>query len=92
MATDIHPLAVVDAAAQLGDGCKIGPYCTIGPHVEIGNDTHLQSHIVIDGRTRLGSGWPFSAFYSVASGVSAPPDDAAASPIRMISHSNSIPL
>ncbi len=30
MANDIHPTAIVDPAAELGDGLVIGPYCVIG--------------------------------------------------------------
>ena len=32
----IHPTAVVEAGATLGDGVKIGPYCVVGPDVDAG--------------------------------------------------------
>ncbi len=32
---EIHPTAIVDPTAQLGNGTIIGPYCIIGPDVEI---------------------------------------------------------
>ncbi|MDX8406328.1 MAG: acyl-ACP--UDP-N-acetylglucosamine O-acyltransferase [Mariprofundus sp.] len=50
----IHPTAVIDSEAVIGEGVHIGPYCCIGPDVEIGDGCTLQSHVVITGRTRLG--------------------------------------
>ncbi len=52
---DIHPTAIVNPQAELADGVVVGPYCTIGPHVKIGADTHLVSHVVVDGYTTLGA-------------------------------------
>jgi UDP-N-acetylglucosamine acyltransferase len=50
----IHPLAVVDPGARLGDDVEVGPYCTIGPNVVLGARTRLISHVVLDGHTVLG--------------------------------------
>jgi UDP-N-acetylglucosamine acyltransferase len=50
----IHPTAVIDSRARLGDGCEIGPYCVIGPDVRLGARCRLHSHVVIDGNTTLG--------------------------------------
>jgi UDP-N-acetylglucosamine acyltransferase len=61
---DVHPTAIVDPKAELADGVIVGPYCTIGPNVKIGADTHLISHVVIDGYTTLGERntiYPFAA-------------------------------
>ena len=33
----------------------MGPYCTIGPGVELGENCELVSHVVLDGKTRLGA-------------------------------------
>ena len=52
---DIHPTAIVNPQAELADGVVVGPYCTIGPHVKIGADTHLVSHVVVDGYTTMGA-------------------------------------
>lgn len=52
---DIHPTAIVNPQAELADGVVVGPYCTIGPHVKIGADTHLISHVVVDGYTTMGA-------------------------------------
>jgi len=36
---NIHPTAVIDPKAQMGNNVSIGPYSIIGPDVTIGNDT-----------------------------------------------------
>ncbi len=55
MATQIHPTAIVDPAAKIGNGVSIGPYCVIGPNVELAERVTLVSHVVVDGRTRIGA-------------------------------------
>lgn len=50
----IHPTAVVDPKAEIGQGCEIGPFSVIGPNVRIGNHCRIHSHVVIDGHTTLG--------------------------------------
>lgn len=52
----VHPTAVIDPAARLGEQVDIGPYCVIGPDVRIGAGTKLIAHVVVDGRTTLGEG------------------------------------
>ena len=37
----IHPTAVVDAGAVLGDGVEIGPWCVVGPGVSLAEDVRL---------------------------------------------------
>ncbi len=51
----IHPTAIVAPGAVIPDSCTIGPYCTIGPEVELGEECNLISHVVVDGRTSLGT-------------------------------------
>src|SRR6058998_3939692 len=50
----IHPTAVVHPKAEIGAECEIGPYCVVGEHVILGAACRLHSHVVIDGRIRLG--------------------------------------
>jgi UDP-N-acetylglucosamine acyltransferase len=50
----IHPSAVVDPAARLGEGVAIGPFTVVGADVEIGAGTRIGSHCVIEGPTRIG--------------------------------------
>jgi UDP-N-acetylglucosamine acyltransferase len=47
MANFIHPTAVIDPKAKLGDDNYIGPFCLIGPHVEIGSHNRFEAHISI---------------------------------------------
>ncbi len=61
----IHPTAVVDSGAELGEGVEVGPYCVIGPHVKIGAGTRLMSHVVVDGWTSLGAGCTVFPFASI---------------------------
>jgi UDP-N-acetylglucosamine acyltransferase len=51
----VHPTAVVDPAAKLADDVEIGPFCIVGPNVELQEGVRLVSHVVVEGRTRLGA-------------------------------------
>lgn len=51
----IHPLSVVDPAAQLGANVVIGPFCTVGPHAVLGDGVELISHAAVAGRTTIGA-------------------------------------
>ncbi|HEX7045732.1 MAG TPA: acyl-ACP--UDP-N-acetylglucosamine O-acyltransferase [Burkholderiales bacterium] len=53
-ATTVHPTAVVDARARLGEGVEVGAYTIIGPDVEIGDGTWIGPHVVVHGPTRIG--------------------------------------
>ena len=50
----VHPTAVVDPSAKLGDGVSVGAYAVIGPDVEIGDGTTIGAHNVVTGHTRIG--------------------------------------
>ncbi|MGH8612303.1 MAG: acyl-ACP--UDP-N-acetylglucosamine O-acyltransferase [Gammaproteobacteria bacterium] len=50
----VHPTAVIDKTAQLGDNVTIEPYVVIEADVVIGNDCWLGAHCVIKRYTRLG--------------------------------------
>ena len=59
--TTIHPTAVVDRRAELGEHVSVGPLCYIGPNVVIGANTRLISHVCILGPTKIGEHnaiWP----------------------------------
>ena len=51
----VHPLAVVDAKANLAPDVTIGPFCCVGPNVTLGPGTVLDSNVRIDGHTTLGA-------------------------------------
>lgn len=60
----IHPTAIIDAGAELGNNIAIGPYCHIGSKVRLGDGCVLHSHVVISGTTEIGGNaviYPFAA-------------------------------
>ena len=50
----IHPQAIIDPGARIGDGVSIGAFSVIGPGVEVGSGCWIGSHVVIKGPTTLG--------------------------------------
>lgn len=52
--TRIHPTAIVDASARLGEDVVIGPWSTVGPGVTLAAGVHLVSHVVIQQDTTVG--------------------------------------
>ncbi len=52
--SEIHPTALVDPRARLGEGVTVGPYTVIGGEVEVGEGTTIGSHCVLAGRTTIG--------------------------------------
>ncbi len=61
MAVKIHPTALVDPKAQLGDGVEVGAFSIIGPDVAIGSNSHIHAHVMIQGHTQIGSDNQFHA-------------------------------
>lgn len=54
MAAVVHPSAVVEPGARLGDGVTVGAFCYVGAEVEIGDGTTLGPHCSVAGPTRIG--------------------------------------
>lgn len=50
----IHPTAVVERGATIGQNVSIGAYAYIGPQVVIGDHCRIHHHATIDGCTTLG--------------------------------------
>ena len=61
----IHPTAIIDSNAKLGDNVSVGAYSIIGEHVEIGDDTWIGPHVVMRGYTRVGRGNRIFQFSSI---------------------------
>lgn len=55
MSSTIHPSAVIEPGAEIGAGCVIGPFCHVGPEVKLAEKVELKSHVVITGRTEIGT-------------------------------------
>ena len=60
--TNVHPSAIIEAGAELGDDVTVGAYSVIGSKVKIGAGTHVHSHVVIDGDTTIGQGCNLFSF------------------------------
>ncbi|TCL74014.1 acyl-ACP--UDP-N-acetylglucosamine O-acyltransferase [Rhizobium sp. BK251] len=52
----IHPLAVVEEGAVVGEDVKIGPFSYVGPHVVLHDGVELLPHAIVAGRTTIGRG------------------------------------
>jgi len=52
----IHPTAIIDPKAQIGNNVEIGPFSIIGPKVILQDGVKISSNVVIDGRTTIGKG------------------------------------
>jgi len=66
--TEIHPTAIVDPGAEIGEGVRIGAYAVIGPRVVIGPGCRIGPHAVIVGPTRMGRDnevWQFASIGDV---------------------------
>lgn len=56
MGGEVHPSAIIENGARIGGNVTIGAFCLVGRDVEIADDAVLQSHVVIEGRARIGAG------------------------------------
>jgi UDP-N-acetylglucosamine acyltransferase len=54
--TQVHPTALVDPGAELGEGVVVGPFSIIGPGVRVGAGTRIGPHVFIERDTTLGAG------------------------------------
>lgn len=67
----IHPTAIVDPKAEIGEDVEIGPYSYIREHVCIGARTKIGPYVVVDPYTEIG---PDCTIYQYASVGAAPQD------------------
>ena len=64
MNQNIHPTAIIDPAASLGENVKIGPFCVVSSNAKLGDNVELKSHVIIEGITSIGEGsviYPFAS-------------------------------
>lgn len=52
--SNIHPTAIIEDGAILGENVSIGPFAYIAAKVTIGDNTSIASHAVIEGHTTIG--------------------------------------
>ena len=61
----IHKTALVSEDANIAENVSIGPYSIIGPDVAIGKGSVIESHVVIKGKTTIGSENHIYSFVSI---------------------------
>lgn len=50
----VHPSAIIDPRAELGEGVRVGPYSIIEAEVVVGEGTCIGSHVFIARKTKIG--------------------------------------
>jgi UDP-N-acetylglucosamine acyltransferase len=61
----IHPTAIVDPKAEIGEGVEIGPYSVLEKDIVIGEGTKIGPHVVIREGTRIGKRCQIFQFNSI---------------------------
>ncbi|RMH59818.1 MAG: N-acetyltransferase [Candidatus Hydrogenedentota bacterium] len=69
MGAKIHPTAVVDEGAVIGDGTSVWHFCHIMPGAVIGKDCILGQNVFVDRNVRIGSRCKLQNNVSVYTGV-----------------------
>lgn len=59
---NIHPTAIIEDGARLGDNVKVGPFCYVGPQVVLDDGVTLISHVWVGGDTTVGENTEISPF------------------------------
>jgi len=54
MSALIHPTAIVDVNAELGDGVEVGPGAIIGPRCTVGAGTIIAARVILEQNVRVG--------------------------------------
>ena len=65
----IHPTAVIDAGAQIGEGTSIWHFCHVMPKAVIGSNCNIGQNVFVDNNAIVGSGVKIQNNVSVYSGV-----------------------
>ena len=61
----IHPTAVVDPSARIGEDVAVGPFCVIGPRAEVSAHVVLHSHCTLGESSFVGERTVLHPFVSV---------------------------
>ena len=62
---NVHPTAIIEDGAKVGADVRVGPYCVVGGEVALGDGVELLSHVVVAGRTTIGSRTRIFPFASI---------------------------
>lgn len=66
---EIHPTAVIDPSASIGEGASVGPYVVIDGGVTVGADAVLAPHVVIERDATIGDDFTAHAGVTVCHGT-----------------------
>lgn len=69
MSTFIHPSAIVDPGAQIGEGSKIWHFCHLMPGAIIGKNCSLGQNVFVANEVQLGQGCKVQNNVSIYTGV-----------------------
>jgi len=61
----IHPTAIIDPGASLGEGVEVGAYAVVGPQVTLGDGCTIGAHAIVESHSRIGKGTRVFSFASV---------------------------
>jgi UDP-N-acetylglucosamine acyltransferase len=61
----IHPSAIVNSEAEIEHDVCVGPYCRIGSRVQIGKGCRFESHVIVEGPTKIGENNQFYPFGTI---------------------------
>ncbi|MCW8834125.1 MAG: acyl-ACP--UDP-N-acetylglucosamine O-acyltransferase [Colwellia sp.] len=61
----IHPQAIIEPGAIIGENVTIGPWTYVASNVVIGDNCEISSHVVINGPTKIGRGNRIFQFASI---------------------------
>lgn len=62
--TNIHPLAIIESGAQIGNEVTVEAYAIVKKNVILEDHVTIKSHAYVDGNTTIGAGstlWPFAS-------------------------------
>jgi UDP-N-acetylglucosamine acyltransferase len=62
---DIHPTAVIEDGAEIGEDVAIGPFCVVGGKVHLASGVRLHAHVVVSGVTTIGENTEIFPFASI---------------------------
>lgn len=63
--TEIHPTAIVEDGAVIGENVRIGPYSIVGSGVKLADGVILEAHVAVAGQTSIGTGTHIFPFASI---------------------------
>ena len=69
MGTFVHPTAIVDEGAKLGEGTKVWHFCHVMPGAELGEGCNLGQNVFVGGGVKIGRNVKIQNNVSVYEGV-----------------------